>query len=259
MKDHKVRRNILFIVEGQSDEPRFISKLFDVCFNDEFVTYSYNTNIHVLAKHIEEDYPDFDDGYTDIQGILRSYENDEDKIEILKKSYTDIYLIFDFEPQDRSPRFDTIKRMLAYYDDSSNQGKLFINYPMMQSYKHFAKLPDPGFNELKVSISECKDYKKIVGDISKYADINAYDYRVFVSLAVHHIRKANYILTGVYDCPTTEEYLSWQSIGIFDKQLDLVNRSLFIYVLNTCIFILVDYRPNHFFKDISTRKSDFNI
>ena len=43
MKDHKVRRNILFIVEGQSDEPRFISKLFDVCFNDEFVTYSYNS------------------------------------------------------------------------------------------------------------------------------------------------------------------------------------------------------------------------
>ena len=208
-------RNILFIVEGSNDEPKFICRLFDVCNMGSFNTYSYNTNIHVLANHLRIDYPDFDEDVTDLLAILRSYESNPDKLKILNKEYTDIFLIFDLDPQDHMINFTMIKRILDYYIDSTNQGKLFINYPMMQSYKHFKILPDDNFKNLRINLEQCRSYKYMVEEYSKYTNVDVYDYITFVSLAVHHLRKANYILNGVYSETSMEEYLKMNSSLIY--------------------------------------------
>lgn len=241
-------RNILFIVEGSNDEPKFICRLFDVCNMGSFNTYSYNTNIHVLANHLRIDYPDFDEDVTDLLAILRSYESNPDKLKILNKEYTDIFLIFDLDPQDHMINFTMIKRMLDYYIDSTNQGKLFINYPMMQSYKHFKILPDDNFKNLRINLEQCRSYKYMVEEYSKYTNVDVYDYITFVSLAVHHLRKANYILNGVYSETSMEEYLKMNSSLIYDKQISLLKDLNCIYVLNTCIF-----------KTIAVKKSSFLI
>lgn len=252
-------RSILFIVEGANDEPKFIRKLFKVCYRDIYNTYSYKTSIHVLANHIEKYYPDFDDGFTDILGILKECESDPDELQILNNQYTDIFLIFDFDPQDQFANFGMIKRMLKYYTDSTNQGKLFINYPMMQSYKHFQSLPDDDFKNRTVSVDQCQNYKYHIGQISSYTNVEAYNYATFVSLAVHHLRKANYILKGVYEELNQENYLEVDSTLIYDKQFSLLTESNQIFVLNTCIFIMIDFNPKHFFHSISNNRSSFLI
>lgn len=54
-------RKILFICEGNKDEPRFLKTLMKKAFPFlEYSVYSYQTNIHILASRLEEDYPDFD-------------------------------------------------------------------------------------------------------------------------------------------------------------------------------------------------------
>lgn len=253
-------RNILFIVEGEADEPVFIKKLFKVCYSKQnYKTYTYKTNLHNLAKRLEEDYPDFDKEEIDIQLILRSFEQCANKKAILNGSYTDIFLIFDFEPQQDYPRFNTIRRMLETFNDSTSLGKLFINYPMMQSYKHFSHLPDDSFCDNKVTIEQCKKYKELVGSISAYTDLNKYDYPLFISLTVHHLRKANYILNDIYTLPVKDEYLEWKQVAFFDKQIDYKNSCDLVYVLNTCIFILVDYNPSSFFRQLTDRKGQFYI
>ena len=204
-------RKILFVVEGLNDEPKFIRKLLQVCYSSQqFKTYSYKTNIHVLAKRLEDEYPNFENEDIDIQLILRQYEDDDNQRELLSARYTDVFLIFDFEPRDHDPRFDIIKRMLSYFNDSTNRGKLFINYPMMQSYKHFPRLPFPKFKDEAVSCVDCKRYKEYVSKISKYTDLSQYDYPLFMSLAAHHLSKANYLLTGKYELPKESDYLSWE-------------------------------------------------
>lgn len=252
------KRNILFVVEGLNDEPRFLRRLLQVCYSTQlFNTYSYKTNIHVLAKHLEDEYPDFENEDIDIQLILRQYEEDINQRELLSEHYTDIFLVFDFEPHDHTPHFEIVKRMLSYFNDSTTRGKLFINYPMMQSYKHFPKLPFPQFKNESISYYDCKKYKEYVSKISQYTDLTKYDYPLFMSLTIHHLYKANYLLSASYELPTVEEYLSWEMSQIYDIQVSSLKKDAMIFVLNTCIFVLCDYKPNEFFRQLTDRKQQF--
>ena len=129
----------------------------------------------------------------------------------------------------------------------------------MQSYKHFQHLPDDNFKNVVVKVEECKNYKKQVGEISNYTNIETYDYITFISLTVHHLRKANYILQGIYDELTLEDYFNITSNLVYDKQISLLQKTNCVFVLNTCIFILIDFSPQKFFNSISKNKSSFLI
>jgi len=251
---------ILFIVEGENDEVAFVRRLLGKCYaNHEYELYSYRCNIHVLAQTLFNEYPAFEEDEADIQLVLKSKETDSKKREILSQRYRDVFMIFDFEPQHLYPHFDTVMRMLDYFSDSANHGKLFINYPMMQSYKHFARLPDDSFADRKVTIDDCRSYKYTVGEMSAFTDINEYSYITFVSLIVHHLRKANFILNGVYSLPSSEEYLSWCGSDIFKVQYGLLQHEGWFYVLNTCTFLGIDFRPHEFIQTVLKRASDFDI
>lgn len=251
---------ILFIVEGLNDEVQFVRRLLTkCCAPQEFEIYPYKCNIHVLSQILYNEYPNFEEDEVDIQLVLRSKEADQHKQKILNQKYRDIFLIFDYEPQHDLPHFGTVRRMLNYFDDSSNQGKLYINYPMMQSYKHFSKLPDDSFWSKAVSKEMCLHYKEIVGKESIFTDISKYSYSTFMSLAVHHIKKANYLLSGVYEIPMADKFIEWNMTDIYDIQTASLNDYGKIFVLNTCIFILADFAPNDFFKTVSKKQLLFDI
>ena len=254
------KNKILFIVEGTSDEVKFLRRLFKECFKKkEFKIYSYKTNIHVLAQELYNNYPDFDEDSIDIKLVLKSLETDQNQRKLLDERYNDVYLIFDFEPHHDHPHFDTVQRMLCYFNDSTNQGKLFLNYPMMQSYKHFSELPDAGFEFRKVSIADTRVYKEQVGRDSNYTDLGKYDYVLFYSLCVHHVKKANLIKSSGYILPSYSEYLKWSLVDIYNTQVSMVASSCELFVLNTCIFVLVDFAPQKFFRFVENRALDLLI
>ncbi len=251
---------ILFIVEGENDEVSFIRKMLSICrpsVGYEF--YSYKCNIHVLAQVLYNEYPDFESDEIDIQLVLKSKEDNKGKKDLLSQRFRDIFLVFDFDPQHDHTHFDIILRMLQYFNDSSDHGKLFINYPMMQSYKHFSVLPDDSFETRSVSIADCLRYKQLVGEVSSFTDINAYTYKTFISLLVHHIRKANFILTRQYCLPDSEEYLTWNSARIYETQYKSLMEKEMVYVLNTCIFIFADFQPEAFLRTVSRHAVDYDI
>lgn len=253
-------RKILLIVEGDADEVKFLRDLFKKCNKTtEYKIYSYRTNIHILAQELFKNYNDFDDGNIDIKLILASLEDDKKRKEILYESYSDIYMIFDFEPQHDHPHFDTIKRMIAYFNDSTTQGKLFLNYPMMQSYKHFKQLPSPSFEQLEVTLDEINNYKEIVGKYSEFTDLSKYSYCTYYSIAVHHLKKANKIINKVYEIPNLEEYLEYDFCFIYDSEVELFTERKIISVLNTCIFALIDFAPEKFFNFIKQHRSELLI
>lgn len=248
-------KKILLIVEGESDEVKFLRGLFENCFKKaEYKFYSYKTNIHTLAQELYNNYPDFDDGDIDIRLVLASLESSKDKKEMLMDKYSDIYMVFDFEPQHDHKHFDTVRRMVNYFNDSTNQGQLFINYPMMQSYKHFDCLPCPSFEFCEVTLEQSKRYKQYVGEISNFTDLTKYTYVTYFSIAVHQLKKTNKILNGGYTLPSKSEYFDFKATQIFDYQVNLLESSNNISVLNTCIFALVDFAPSKFFAFVSRHK-----
>lgn len=253
-------KSILLIVEGDSDEAPFFRRMFEKSYkNLSYKIYSYHTTIHTLAQELYNNYPCFEDDQIDIQAVLASIEIDTHKKKMLLAKYTDIFMVFDFDPQHDHPHFDTVMRMICYFNDSTLHGKLFINYPMMQSYKHFSFLPDDSFADRIVQKSEVNDYKKIVGNVSKYTNLSSFDYVTFVSLAVHHIRKSNLILNGRYELPQYDEYLNFDHKKIYEIQLKNYIEEEKVLVLNTCIMVLCDFAPERFLTYVKTHQQELNI
>ena len=249
---------ILFIVEGENDEVKFINRLFSICQDlKNYEIFSYKTNLHNLANLIAKNGEITDD--FDIQLFLKSIEKDSDKKEILSQNFSDIILVFDFEPQQDVPHFDLIRKLALYFNESTENGKIYINYPMMQSYRHFNKLPNKEFKDVIITKEDAKNYKEIVGNISNYTCVEHHSYALFVSLAYHHLLKLHYILNGKFELPPKDFIYNAKQVDLFDKQLSLLNSNGWIYVINTFMLYLVEYNPTTFYNQVTTHKSKYNL
>lgn len=250
--------NILFITEGTIDEPEFLKKMIKVCYrNKNYNIYSYNTTIHTLIQKLFIDGKIDED--IDIRLALRENEQDEEKRKILSKKYTEIFLMFDFEPQHNKLMFKEIEQMLEILNDSTDKGKLYINYPMMQSYKHINKMPDNKFKNKKVNLKEILKYKQIVGEETYYQDIKKYNYPILVSMMLHHLKKINYILNGKYEILDKKEFLNIDFSKLYKTQLNMFKNKQEIFVVNTAILNILDYNPSKILNQVASQKEKFYI
>lgn len=67
-----------------------------------------------------------------------------------KGGFSEVYLIFDLDPHDTQYEYNNIMEMIKYFDNETENGKLYINYPMMESLKHFKSIPD--YNTYTINI-----------------------------------------------------------------------------------------------------------
>ena len=155
----------------------------------------------------------------DIQRVLKEDEKVEYKRKILAQAYSDIILVFDFEPHYEKPEFEKVLKMLYYFDDSTNNGKLYINYPMMQSYRHIIKYPeeDIGFKERKAESKDGAVYKEIVNKESCIKNLNKYNFPLIMKIIGYQLKKSNYILNNNYEIPTDEDFYSINLNEIYKK------------------------------------------
>lgn len=107
------KAQILVLVEGEKTDVKLMRHLLNVygiSQNHEIV--SYNTNIYELYNHM---FRDEDPNTIDFLQLLKEHENDPTKKLIFDRSYSDILLIFDLDPQD--PQFSPakIEEMAAFF------------------------------------------------------------------------------------------------------------------------------------------------
>lgn len=168
-------RRVLFIVEGRVAEPRFLERMMRSLFgvHPENV-YSYGTTVHKLLKEATR-HGEIDE-YFDIKAALMEHANKDDA-ERLSRKYTDVFLIFDMDPHDQNFDPELLMAALRYFDDPTDNGKMYINYPMLESYKHLSSLNDEEYMNRVVANEDVRRYKEIVGkegcaelqDLSKYS------------------------------------------------------------------------------------------
>ncbi len=251
--------NILFITEGPEDEKDFLEKMFDICYKyKKYEIYSYNTTIHTLVDILFDEDGNIDEDL-DIKLTLRENEKDEEKRKILSQKYTEIFLIFDFEPQHNKLKFREVKQLLNIFNDSTDKGKLYVNYPMMQSYKHINKMPDRDFKDRKVTLQEVYNYKDIVASKTSYQDLRKYNYPILISMMLHHLMKINYILNGTYEIPDKNTFYKFDFSKLYNIQLKLIKNERMVYVVNTCILNIIEYNATRFLEQINNQKERFYI
>lgn len=184
-----------------------------------------------------------------------------DKKEILNNNFIYIYLIFDLDAHHtKKEEFRNIKEvvsdnlikineMINHFNDETDPtiGKLYINYPMIESFKDSNYFFDREYKDASVDITLLSRYKEIVSkkrlsnvriELISNEDLN--------KLILQNIFKLNYISSSNFkelDYKTYLEYSSQESI--FDKESSIIKNDNKVSVLNTSLFLVIDYFGNN--------------
>ncbi len=141
-------------------------------------------------------------------------------------------------------------KMRRYFNESSDMGKLYLNYPMSEAFYHLSDIPDSTYLDKFATLSElqAKKYKERVNRESK-----GRDYRKFIAnhkecnlVIFQNLSKAWFLINNEHLEPIKfiSESLQIDEIALLEIQLlHLKNRSI-IYVLCTCVFYILDYNKN---------------
>ncbi len=224
-------KNILVIVEGAKTDYRLIKRLFNIYQLDiSFNIIPYKTNIYTLYDKM------FKGNEVESLDLLQTLkEHDKDNREIFNLKYTDIILIFDLEPQDPLFNPDKITEMMNYFNESSENGKLYINYPMVEAFSHRIGDDDVDYLDRVVSLVDINKYKKIVNGFTQDPTKLGKTKSGMNKIILQNIEKASIITKSA-------KFSYYQSLEqILIVQLEKLEKEKQLFVLCTCLFFIVDY------------------
>ncbi|CAD5897900.1 hypothetical protein [Carnobacterium maltaromaticum] len=243
--------DILLILEGAKTDKILFERLLSVYNIQNHNIYTYNTNIYSLYNqltkkgYVEDDQIDFDS--ISLPLLLNEIFNNEQTKKISQMIFSDIILVFDFDPQDSNYDYTKLFNLQKGFNDSTDKGQLYINYPMIESIKHHTSIPSDVtdfFNlEIDFKVVKEKKYKAQIGNLTCISDFKKITKEQFNFLISLHRNKMDY-LNSTY----LSKWLLEQHDDNFLNLLSLENFHLDtnqkIFVQNTCIFYILDYNPN---------------
>lgn len=242
-------QNILFIVEGDNKERKFFKRIAEE-FGLNSEIYSYKTNIYALYNEMK-----FYDFNADIVSILKIHANSEE-LKILNKKFAFIYLIFDYEIQHNSfhgvfdekiakENAEKIFEMSKYFVNETDPtiGKLYINFPMFESYKDIDNLFDENFAYRICPFNEIHNYKEIVGK-RKMSNLRVSTMKKddFKAISLINLKKLNFIFNKNFENPSIKRYQKFQLSDLVIKENECVlSKYKYVNTINTSSFFIVDY------------------
>ena len=219
----------LFVFEGSRGESKYVEMLEQHFLGKKIsVKCIYDAEIYQLYNRLKEEDLDFD-----LVELLkeRSKENAELLRDYNRDSFAYIYLFFDYDAHSTLASDGKIVEMLDFFNNETENGLLYISYPMLEAIRHYKDMES--FKELMVKCkrsncpykNDCEDveacmkephYKKLSALECKpqLTNINKYTREVWQELIRAHISKMNYLVHDVFDLPRQIEL---QSV-IFSKQ-----------------------------------------
>lgn len=243
---------ILFVFEGGKSEPLVFESIHRLFLTEEDVCvvrcrHDLPTLYSNLKKH------DYD--------LFRSLPLEENGIAIpdgrrIDTMFSQIFLFFDYDFQNRIGLEKVNKilaEMLDFFDDETGNGKLYVNYPMVESLKYTKELPDNDYWRYTVSREICAQHK-FKNAAEQFACAQAKGYR-FIDMSrtnedevknnwqllkAQNVSKANFLISDEYTMPASKNLISQASL--FDAQLKKhVNASDSVAILNSFPVFLYEY------------------
>lgn len=214
-------KKILFITEGKKPDAKLVksvcnfqSGFFSHKFDYEIVIFS--TNIYALYKKLKENQYE--------QTVELACEISNGEFEYTSEDFSLIYLFFDLDAQhykeDKKDKdvekiyneiYNKIEEMLNLFDNATENGKLFLSYPMVEASNYFHErfinddsinlITYPVFSELHFK-DACKIFIKENGPFQiRMKDKN----QIWLSLILYttyilfHLKINSFIQEGLID------------------------------------------------------------
>lgn len=172
---------VLFIVEGEKIEKEIVENLQKTILKEIKVEAicSFGNNIYELyEKMMSSKYLNVIELINEIK--TKDYISDE---------FTDIILIFDYDGH--APKADDCKiiKMLRHFNNSTKNGKLYINYPMSESIKMLSLKEEALFYDIRKG-SKFKEFVDKNRD-NKLNDVSKYNFETWKEIIKMNVLKVN--------------------------------------------------------------------
>ncbi len=244
----------LFIFEGAKSEGKFV-KTLEKYFLDQGIAVKsiYDAEVYQLYKQLKAD-----DFALDIVNLLkeRKKENRKSLKGYNRKSFAYIYLFFDYDAHSTLADDKKLVEMLSFFDNETENGMLYVSYPMVEALRHYKGLED--FRHLTVKCKrgncpniticqtkeECQQephYKDFSANDCwpQLTQVNKYDFSIWKELIIAHLYKMNDLVNDSFSFPTS---ISSQLL-IFTKQMKkyISQQCPHVAVLSAFPLFVLDY------------------
>lgn len=254
---------ILFVFEGEDREPNIYKTLERLYFprDNENIICSFGNNIYSLYSELMEY-----GGDGDIVALMKerlSEHNDLTLNDIRRTDISEIFLFFDYDFHNSQLSLQEINKrveeMLSIFDDETFNGKLYINYPMIESIRYTKELPDKNYCQYAVSRHDCNDFKRLAHEFSFYDGFNHILFRSdehhptkerymtikdnWKILIEMNVCKAHWLITDHYAMPKSKSDIDQSKIFLSQKY-KFVEKDERVSVLNTFPIFIYEYMKN---------------
>lgn len=221
------KRNILCVTEGVKTEIQILEQLNQVFIQRDITFIPFSTNIYVVYNDylkLKGDNDDDDD--FDMFIFLKNYDKGNVLDNKKRNDFTDILLFMDLDrhhldkinsPLEYKKLLNCLPEMLKLFDNSIENGKLFISYPMVEAFKHPIKINE--FSDIALG----KKYKSISSSIcdKKLENFNNHplNREQWSKFLMPHIFAINFLINQKFNYPIIyQEINQFHQSTIYQKQ-----------------------------------------
>ena len=229
--------NILFIFEGEKTE-RQISNNLTKYFLDgnTVITCAYCTTIYPIYKELTGD------SDLDIFSLLKVMPQNEVILKMFNRNdFAEVYMFFDYDGHSSGADDLKLQKLLNFFNEETESGKLYISYPMVESLKHISNYSL--FKDAKVDCKTNIYYKNFVSQncLKGLINLTMYNLNIWKKLINCHLSKMNHVVKDDYRMPME---LIPQS-EVFENQLKkYITVDSTVAVLSSFPMFLHDYYGN---------------
>ncbi len=175
--------------------------------------------------------------------LKERFQNQELLSEYTREDFAEIYLFFDYDGHANNATDEKIQALLELFNEETENGKLFISYPMVEAIKHISSTID--FKQLTVEAKRNIKYKNKVHEEGAliWRNLKKLTYGQWGELLQLHLKKMHFIVTNNFTMPN--EHISQREI--FTNQLSkyLKADNAKVAVLSGFPIFLFDYYGYH--------------
>lgn len=250
---------VLCITEGERLDPRILNHLKRVFGMENIKIFPICLNIYNLYKKLSENDAfdcSFIDTFSLIKEICKQQEqsNNRDLINIQRIQVSEIFLFFDLDAHDNLAITypQCIHNMIELFNDETGNGKLYINYPMVESYKH------PIENQVEIiDIYSKNHYKHQVSSIcsKKLEQIPRLNEDDWLNILLPHLQSVNFLSNGIFSVPNNySDTIIFTQKDIYTNQKSkYIDPHSKVVVLSSFVLFLLEYFGETFFSKIKSK------
>ena len=270
---NKRKKHIAFIYEGVSAEDELLANMQETFLSEfsevDIFALPADGNIYMLWRKLIED--EFE---TDVIDLLKemSAEAKErlEKKNLKASQFSEIYLFFDYDghaaqfsdstieqanelcqrlgmEKIRNKR-DLLDRMLLVFDNETEQGKLYVSYPMIESIKEIDKKEET-YKRLYIPLEKVPNYKHSFGEKTDYGNYSKITKAMWITACSVSVKQACVIVKDSGECTYEQFIQEITQLEIYhaEKKKYINNpNGKFLAVLNSVTLFMLEYFDERF-------------